>query len=404
MLSVNDALSRITGSLSPMPAESVDLSQAAGRILAEDIVSGLTQPPVAMSAMDGYAVRAEDVHAPPATLDVIGTAPAGGAFDGIVGAGQAVRIFTGGPVPDGADAIVMQELTDRNGDQVTVNESVPKTEFIRPAGLDFKAGDPGLRAGSLLTPRAIGLAAAMNNATLPVRRRPRVALLANGDELVQPGENVGPNQIVSSNSAALAALVQGNGGEAVDLGIARDTLESLQELAAKAKDTDMLITLGGASVGDHDLIQEALGGMGLDVDFWKIGMRPGKPLIFGTFGDVPMLGLPGNPVSALVCGLIFVVPALRKLLGQDAGPIPRLNAVLGGPLSANGKREAYLRGDLHQDQDGTLVATPFDLQDSSVLSGLADAGCLVVQPPFGPALTRGDQIQIVHLPKLVADI
>jgi molybdopterin molybdotransferase len=404
MLSVDDALSRITGALAPLPAETIDLADAAGRVLAEDIVSQRTQPPVAVSSMDGYAVRARDASAPPVTLDVIGAAPAGGAFDGVVGAGQAVRIFTGGPMPDGADAVIMQEDTDREGSCVTIKETAFEGKFTRAAGLDFTTGDPGPRAGSVLTPRAIALVAAMNVPRVSVRRRPKVALLANGDELVRPGQAIGPTQIISSNSNALAALVEGNGGEAIDLGIARDTLESLRELAAKAEGADLLITLGGASVGDHDLVQEALGEKGLEVNFWKISMRPGKPLIFGKFGDIPMLGLPGNPVSALVCGLVFVIPALRKLLGQDPGPITRLNAVLGGPLPANGGREAYLRGDLRQREDGTLVATPFDVQDSSVLSRFADAGCLVVQPPHGAAIDAGGTVQVIPLPTVLTNI
>lgn len=404
MLSVNDALARITGSLEPLPAETIALAAATGRVLADDIVSRRTQPPRPLSAMDGYAVRAADVADAPVTLAVIGQAPAGGGFEGTLGAGQAVRIFTGGPVPSGADSIVIQELTTADGNSVTVTESVPLGEYVRPAGLDFSAGGPGPRAGQVLTPRAIGLIAAMDVSWVSVRRRPKVALLANGDELARPGEAIGPNQIISSNSLALAALVQNNGGDAIDLGIARDDPEHLQALARRAEGADLLVTLGGASVGDHDLVQSALSGMGLDVDFWKIAMRPGKPLIFGHLRDIPLLGLPGNPVSALVCGLIFVIPALRKLLGQDAGPIARSNAVLGGPLPANGGREAYLRADLVRREDGVLVATPFDLQDSSVLSGLADSGCLVIQPPNSPALTAAAPIQVIPLPQLEARI
>ncbi|NQV20940.1 MAG: molybdopterin molybdotransferase MoeA [Rhodospirillales bacterium] len=404
MLSVNDALVRITDALIPLPAETIALADAAGRVLAEDVISRRTQPPVPVSAMDGYAVRAEDVAAAPVALTVVGAAPAGGAYDRRLGPGQAVRIFTGGPVPEGADSIVMQELTETEGTSVKVNESVHRGEFVRRAGLDFSAGDPVPRAGQVLTARAIGLIAAMDVPWVSVRRRPKVALLANGDELVRPGEAVGANQIISSNTLALAALIQGNGGEAIDLGIARDDPDSLRTLARNAKGADLLITLGGASVGDHDLVQSALGDMGLDVNFWKIAMRPGKPLIFGRMGDAPMLGLPGNPVSALVCGLIFVIPALRKLLGQIAGPILRCNAVLGGPLPANGNREAYLRGTLERRDDGNLVATLFDLQDSSVLSGMAGAGCLVVQPPLGPARSAGDAIEVIPFPEMFTNI
>lgn len=404
MLSVNDALSRITDGLTSLPAETIALADAAGRVLAEDVISRRTQPPVPVSAMDGYAVRAEDVAAAPVTLTVVGAAPAGGAYDGCLGPGQAVRIFTGGPVPEGADSIVMQELTETDGTSVKVDQSVPLGEFVRRAGLDFNTGDPGPRAGQVLSARAIGLIAAMDVPWVNVRRRPKVALLANGDELVRPGEAIGANQIISSNTLALAALIQSNGGEAIDLGIARDDPDSLRTLARNAKGADLLITLGGASVGDHDLVQSALGDIGLDVNFWKIAMRPGKPLIFGRMGDTPMLGLPGNPVSALVCGLIFVIPALRKFLGQNAGPIARCNAVLGEPLPANGNREAYLRGTLERRDDGHLVATLFDVQDSSVLSGMAGAGCLVVQPPLGPARSAGDTIEVIPFPEMFTNI
>jgi len=404
MISVNEALARITDPLAPVAAETVSLADGVGRVLAEDITARLTHPPTDVSAMDGYAVRAADVAKVPVALTVVGEAPAGGAYDGVVGAGEAVRIFTGGPVPNGADAIVMQEVTIRKGDTVTVKQSVPANEFVRPAGLDFSTGDPGPRAGQVLTPRAIGLVASMDVPWVRVRRRPRVALLASGDELVYPGETVSQNQIVSSNSHALAALVKANGGDPVDLGIAVDTLESLRELAAGAEGADLLITLGGASVGDHDLVQEALGDMGLDVDFWKVAMRPGKPMISGSLGATAMIGLPGNPVSAMVCGLIFVIPALRKLLGQDAGPIARDWALLGAPLTANRSREAYLRGNLNRNEEGAVVAIPFDLQDSSVQSGLADANCLLVQPPNGPAMDVGDRIEVITLNSLTTQI
>jgi molybdopterin molybdotransferase len=398
MISVNEALARITDPLAPVAAETIPLAAGVGRVLADDITARLTHPPVAVSAMDGYAVRAADVANVPATLSVVGEAPAGGSYDKVVGAGEAVRIFTGGPVPEGADAIIMQEVTTAADGSVTIQEAAPAGQFVRPAGLDFSAGDAGPRAGQVLTPRAVGLAAAMDVPWVRVRRRPRVALLATGDELVSPGEAVGPNQIISSNTLALAALVRANGAEPVDLGIAKDTLESLRTLAAGAAGTDLLITLGGASVGEHDLVQKALGDMGLNVDFWKIAMRPGKPLISGNLGSTPMLGLPGNPVSAMVCGLIFVVPALRKLSGLSGGPIARTWARLGAPLSANRSREAYLRGDLTRDEHGALIATAFDVQDSSVQSGLADAGCLVVQPPDGPAMKVGDPIEVIPMP------
>ncbi len=397
MISVDEARSRITGALKALPSETVALSEAVGRALSEDVIAQRTQPPHAMSAMDGYAVRSADVGVVPAKLTVVGEAPAGGAFAGTLEPGQAVRIFTGGPLPDGADAVVMQEDTEAEGATVTIKRPVLPDNFVRPAGLDFQEGNIGLRAGRRLSARDIGLAAAMDAPWLSVRRKPRIALLANGDELVRPGDPVGPNQIICSNTVALKALVEENGGVAMDLGIAADTADSVQALAAGAKGCDLLVTAGGASVGDHDLIRSALGDSGLDLDFWRIAMRPGKPLIFGRLGDTPMLGLPGNPTSALVCGLIFMLPAINALLGLDCGPPPRRQALLGAEQAANSRREAYLRARLGIDSKGREVATPFEIQDSSVLTGMAEADCLVVLPPDAPELKAGEIVEIVPL-------
>ena len=398
MFSVEQALTRITAALSLLPTQSVSLAQACGRVLGEPVVARRTQPPVAVSAMDGYAVRAGDVARTPVTLKRIGEAPAGGAFDGTVTPGTTVRIFTGGPLPEGADAIVIQEnvTLDEDGG-VVVHEPVPEGKYIRPAGLDFAEGDRLIEPGRVLSPRDIGLAAAMNVPWLAVRRKPRVALLATGDELVRPGEPVGPNQIISSNSLAIAALVEKAGGEAIDLGIARDNEASLRALAAGAQGADMLVTMGGASVGDHDLVQSVLGAQGLDVNFWKVAMRPGKPLIFGSLGGTAMLGLPGNPVSALVCAVIFLVPALRKMLGAAPLAAPPTRARLGRDLAQNDRRQDYLRASLAVADDGEPIATPFDKQDSSVLSGLAGADCLVIRPPFAPAAKKDDQVAILPL-------
>ena len=363
------------------------------------MVARRSQPPADFSAMDGYAVRAGDVTTTPVTLEVIGAVPAGQAFEGTVGAGQCVRIFTGAPLPAGADSIVIQENTTPagKGPRVTINEAVAKGRYVRPKGLDFSQGAVGLVAGSRLGAADIGLAAAMNVPWLTVRRRPRVALLANGDELVRPGDASGPNQIICSNNLALAAEIEAAGGEASDLGIAADTVESLRRLAAGAAGADLLVTMGGASVGDHDLVQKALGGAGLEVDFWKIAMRPGKPLIFGRLGDMPMLGLPGNPVSALVCAHIFLYPLIDRMLGGDGAPRPRMTARLGAALKANDRREDYLRATLRRDSDGTLIATPFTVQDSSVLSGMAHADCLAIRRPDAPALAAGAEITVIPL-------
>ena len=397
MISVEEARRRIVGALRPLPAESIGLERAHGRVLAADVAARRTQPPKDVSAMDGWAVRAADVATVPATLTKIGEAPAGAAFDGRVDAGQTVRIFTGAPVPEGADSIVIQENAEQDGDRVTVRETAAEGTFIRRAGLDFQDGEVRLTAGHALTARDIGLAAAMNVPWLDVRRKPRVALLATGDELVRPGEPVGPNQIVSSNAMALAALIDNCGGEAIDLGIARDNEASLKALATGARGADMLVTLGGASVGDHDLVQSVLGEQGLDLDFWRIAMRPGKPLMFGQIGDTPMLGLPGNPVSSLVCGLIFLRPALFALLGRRDAPPPESSALLGRDLEENDRREDYLRASLVYRDDGQAVATPFERQDSSMLSFMARADCLVVRRPHAPAEKAGATIKIVRL-------
>ena len=397
MISVAEARRRILDPLAPTGVETVGLADALGRVLAEEVRARVTQPPVAVSAMDGYAVRADDVARTPATLRRIGEAPAGGAYDGVVGPGEAVRIFTGGPVPRGADTIVVQEDADADGERIVVKAGAPRGAYVRPAGLDFGEGDAGPRPGRVLGARDVALAASMNCPWLRVRRKPRIAVLATGDELVMPGEPMGPNQIVSSNNVGLRALVEESGAEAIDLGIALDTEESLRTLAAGARGADMLVTIGGASVGDHDLVRTVLGDAGLDVDFWRIAMRPGKPLMFGRLGETAMLGLPGNPVSALVCGLIFLRPAIARMLGLDDAPARRGKAALGRDVAANDRREDYLRATLARDGSGALVATPFEIQDSSMLSRLARADCLIVRPPHAPAAPKGTPVDVIPL-------
>jgi molybdopterin molybdotransferase len=397
MIPVAEARARILSAFQALPAETVPLPDGLGRILAEPVVARLTQPPLDVSAMDGWAVRAADV-APdlvklPATLREIGRVPAGGRFEGTVGPGQCVRIFTGAPLPAGADAVVIQEDADASGDSVTIREGAGAGRYVRKAGLDFRAGDTLLHPGRRLTARDIGIAASTNHPWLRVHRRPRVAILATGDEIVMPGEALGPSQIVSSNSHALAALVRSCGGQPIDLGIARDDAESLTALAAGARGADLVVTTGGASVGDHDLIRSVLGGRGLALDFWTIAMRPGKPLMFGRLDDTPMLGLPGNPVSTMVCGWLFLRPAILALQGA-AVPDDRITATLGRDLPANDRREDYLRARIERTEDG-LVATPFPAQDSSMLSLLAAADGLVIRPPLAPAAARGDAVEAV---------
>ncbi len=400
MLSVAEALERILKVFSPLPAETVSLSEAFGRVLAADVLARVTQPPHAVSAMDGYAVRAADVAEVPVTLTVIGAVPAGDLFNGRVGPGEAVRIFTGAPLPEGADAIVIQEDTEAGDAAVTVKESCAAGTYVRPAGLDFGRGDPGPRAGCLVSARDVGLIAAMNHPWVQVRRRPRVAILATGDEVVMPGEPLGPSQIVSSNGLALAAFVRACGGEPIQLGIAPDKAEQLASLAAGAKGADLLLTAGGASVGEHDLVQKVLGEQGLELDFWKIAMRPGKPLMFGQLAGTPMIGLPGNPVSALVCSLLFARPALNALLGLDRPAHPVEPMVLGADLAANDRRQDYLRATITRNGDGRRTVTPYGRQDSSMLALLAAADGLIVRPPHVPAATRGELVEVLFFPDL----
>ena len=401
MISVEEALNRILAGIGgPMPAEEVPLTAGLGRILAEDVTARLTQPPVAVSAMDGYAVRAVDVATVPARLTVIGMAPAGRPFNGSIGPGQTVRIFTGAAVPDGADAVVIQEDTEAAGNTVTVREGAPAGRFIRPAGLDFRAGSVGLTAGKRLTSRDIGLAAAMNRPWLRLRRRPRVAILSTGDELVNPGESPQAGQIVSSNAFGLAAFVTAEGGEPLMLGISPDDPQQLLQSIEAAAGADLLVTSGGASVGEHDLIANALGAAGMELDFWKIAMRPGKPLLFGRLGRMPVLGLPGNPVSSLVCAIVFLRPALAAMLGEKHRGSSETTARLGRDLPENDRRQDYLRSELTVEPKG-LVATPFERQDSAMLSLLVRAGCLVIRPPHAAAARAGEAVQILRLDGLV---
>ncbi|HZS83734.1 MAG TPA: gephyrin-like molybdotransferase Glp [Stellaceae bacterium] len=397
MIPVAEALARLLEPLRPLAAEQVALTNALGRVLAEDVAARRTQPPAAVSAMDGYAVRAADAAQIPARLAVVGSIPAGQALGRAIGPGEAARIFTGAPVPEGADAIVLQEDAERPElGTVIIREAPSPGRHIRPAGLDFRCGEVGLASGRLLTARDIGLAAAMNHPWLWVRRRPRVAILATGDEIVMPGEPVGPNQIVSSNALALAALVTACGGVPTLLGIAHDDRASLERAAAGAAGADLFVTTGGASVGEHDLVREALAGAGLALDFWKIAMRPGKPLMVGNVHGTRLIGLPGNPVSSLVCGLVFVKPAVERLLGLAPPAETSEMARLAMPLPANDGRQDYLRAECRRGADGMLEASPFARQDSSMLSTLARAHCLVIRPPLAPAAPAGSSVPILR--------
>jgi molybdopterin molybdotransferase len=396
LISVEEARAMILAPLRAVGAETVSLAQAWNRVLAQPVVARLTQPPDDVSAMDGYAVRTPD-GADGAVLRVIGSAPAGHPFAGVVGPGQAIRLFTGSVVPDAADGVVPQEDVRRDGDLVTLLGPARSGAHIRPRGQDFAEGDTVLQPGTRLGARQIGLAAAANHAWLGVRRRPMVAILATGDEIVLPGESLGPGGIVSSNSHMLAALVRAAGGEALILPVARDTPEAIAAALDAAPPADLMVTTGGVSVGDHDAVQDGLALRGFALDFWKIAMRPGKPMISGRLGALPVLGLPGNPVSAFVCAVLFLLPALARLLGLPAEAPPTQAAVTGAALRENDHRADHLRGRLAQGADGRLVATAFARQDSAMLHVLASADCLVLRAPHAPALAAGGAVEIISL-------
>ena len=397
---VTEALSAVLAGAEPLPEEMVALDAAHHRVLARDVAALRTQPPQAISAMDGYAVRSADASAVAARLKVIGEVAAGRPFEKTVGKGEAVRIFTGGVVPEGADAIIIQEDTVVEGGGITITEAAIAGRHMRPAGVDFRKGEILLARGTHLTDRDLSLAAGMNYAELPVRRRPKVAILATGDELVMPGSNPGPGQIVYSNGYALRALARQEGAETIDLGIATDTVEATTRGIRRARDSgaDIIITTGGASVGDHDLVKQSLEAEGVTIAFWRIAMRPGKPMMHGRLGALRVIGLPGNPVSAYVCGFLFLVPLIRALSGRTDIHHTHETALLGHDVAANDMREDYLRTRLEVRKDGELVATPVDHQDSSLLANLAAARALVIRPPFAPAARAGSPCDIFRLP------
>jgi molybdopterin molybdotransferase len=397
LLSVEEALGRILAGVEPTAPQSVPIAEAHGRVLAEPLRALLTQPPFDASAMDGYAVRTADIARLPAGLAVIGQAAAGHPFDGRVGPGEAVRIFTGAPIPEGADAVVIQENTERQGDKVTVREGSPEAGHVRKMGFDFRTGDTLLPAGRRLAPRDIALAAAMGHGKVHVRSRPRIAILATGDELVEPGTQPGQAQIVASNHLGVAAIAETAGGSVQQLGIARDTPADLETRLAPGRGSDVIVTIGGASVGEHDLVAPVLQAAGMALAFWKIAMRPGKPLMFGKWSSSRVLGLPGNPVSALVCARLFLVPLIRALLGEPPRRETCLQARLTAPLEANGPREHYLRAVLETAPDGTPVVAPVRSQDSSLLSPLAQANCLLVRAPGAPAAPAGSTVAVLPL-------
>ncbi|TMV08711.1 molybdopterin molybdotransferase MoeA [Ruegeria sediminis] len=389
MITVEEARALLFDLVRVLPSEDVPLTEAAGRVLARDVAATRDQPPFAASSMDGYAVKAAEVEMH-AMFKVIGEAAAGHGFDGSVGAGQAVRIFTGAPVPDGADFVVIQEDVERRGNLITVKDDPGTKTNIRPAGVDFTKGTT-IEAPRLLRAEDVALMAAMNIASVPVTRIPDIALISTGDELVMPGEDPGPNQIIASNTFGLKALLEGFGAHVRILPIARDTVSSLETAFSLAEGADMVVTIGGASVGDHDLVGQVAAGLGMERSFYKIRMRPGKPLMAGRMGDAAMVGLPGNPVSAMVCGYLFLAPMVRRMLGLEETLPPFRRARLAAPIDKNGPREHYMRAVL--DDNGLRACAD---QDSSLLSVLARANALLVRPPEDPARDSGDEV--LYLP------
>ncbi|MEO1601792.1 MAG: gephyrin-like molybdotransferase Glp [Pseudomonadota bacterium] len=395
LLSVSEALDRLFSLMPLLPSEQVPLADAVGRVLREDAVANRDQPPFAASAMDGYAVRSYEATVG-ARLHVVGQAAAGARYAEALSAGGAVRIFTGAPVPDGADSILIQEDAERIGDVIEVRAAPRSGAYIRPAGGDFRAGTR-LTAVRRLSPRDLGLAAAMNVPVLTVARRPLVAIIPTGDELIVPGETPGPDQIVASSGVSLAAKLEQIGAQTRLSAIARDSTESLRAAFEAAADADVIVTLGGASVGEHDLVAGVLSELGAEQAFYKIAMRPGKPLMAGRLGEAVVVGLPGNPVSAMICAEIFLIPALEASLGLPAKPRSRRTAELTHDLAAGGAREHYLRAILERRGAEADRVRVFENQDSSLVATLATANALVVTAPGAPPRKAGTEVEVIAL-------
>lgn len=398
LLPVEEALRRLLDGAERVGSETVPIGQAAFRVLAGPLLALRTQPPFDASSMDGYAVRAGDVVKAPAKLKIIGAAPAGRRYAGRVGPGEAVRIFTGAPVPEGADAILIQENARILGEStIEATETVAAGQHIRRAGLDFHEGDMLLQDGRVLDPAALSLAAAANHPRLAVTKKPLVAILATGDELLPPGSTPGPDQIIASNAYGVAAAVEAAGAQVFDVGIVPDDREKIAAavLMALSQEPDIIVTLGGASVGEHDLVREVLTDMGMALDFWKIAMRPGKPFMFGRLGRTRLIGLPGNPVASLICTHVFLQPLVARLGGREYGADIR-EAISGATMAENDQREDYVRA-VAAESSGRLVATPFPVQDSSMLMTLAGANALIIRKPFAPVLRAGDACQVLML-------
>ena len=389
MIPVAEALERLFGLVRPLPAERVPLVSAHGRVTTGPITALYTQPPFAASAMDGYAVAGDP--APGDSFTVIGEAAAGHPFPGTCGPGQAVRIFTGAPMPDGADRVLIQEDVDRNGDRIILRENADRGRHVRPAGGDFSAGDT-LPAPRRLGARDVALIAAMGHAEVEVARRPEVALIATGDELVPPGTPPGPGQITASNGHGLHARLAELGARPRLLPIARDTEAALTQAFDLARGADLIVTIGGASVGDHDLVAPVAERLGMDRAFYKIAMRPGKPLMAGRMGEALVVGLPGNPVSSMVCAEVFLRPLLAAMQGLPPAPVPTETHPLAHAMPEGGPRTHYMRGRFTA--RGVEV---FDRQDSSLLTVLAEADLLAIRPIDAPPAAAGDPIEVIRL-------
>ena len=391
MISTAEALDLLLDLVSPLESETVALRDASTRVLARPVTATRAQPPFSASAMDGYAVSVASIE-PGETFAVIGEAAAGHAFDGTVGPGQAVRIFTGAPMPAGSKRVVIQEDVTRKGDRITVSENFDTGLHIRPEGGDFEVGSQ-LSGPRRLTPSNIALIASMNCPEISVTRRPNIALIATGDELAMPGEAPRDDQIIASNSFGLAALLTSAGADVRMLPIAKDTEISLSAAFQMAKGADLVVTIGGASVGDHDIVSQVAGTMGLERAFYKVAMRPGKPLMAGRLNGAAMVGLPGNPVSSMVCAEIFILPMIDKMLGLSAGPRGRSTARLTHDLGSNGPREHYMRAQIGPDGKVSV----FGKQDSSLMSVLSDANALVVRAPHAEAAPTGTKVDVIPI-------
>jgi molybdopterin molybdotransferase len=396
LLPVEEAQARVLKGVKPLAAETILLKHAYDRVLASPVKAARDQPPFDASAMDGYAVRQADIARIPAVLTVGGTAAAGHAYRGTVKKGHAIRTLTGAPMPKGADTLVIQENTTRNGSLLTVTAPTPKFKNIRRRGLDFRRGAVLIAAGTPVNARDIGLAAAGNNKTVRVRKAPAVVLFTTGDELVLPGDVPRADQIVSSNSFALEAMARAWGARVTNLGIVKDTLKATETAIRKALAADIVITTGGASVGDHDFVQQALRNCGVKIGFWKIALRPGKPLMFGTYKNTRVLGLPGNPVSALVCARLFLRPLVHRMQDLPADTAP-VTARLTAAMTANDNRQDYVRATMSVAPDGTRTVTPYATQDSSMQRTLRDSHCLIIRASHAAAAAEGDTVDILVL-------